>query len=126
MIVLRKFVPSRGDDEVEAWYSGLTKEARAKTRIKLDFLRRSIIYWVPPRFEHIKSGPGKGLGEIKLPYGKIRIRLLGFFGPQGGAFTVLMVVQKDSRKLPERVWVRAQGRRERVMNNREFAHEWKI
>ena len=126
MIVLRKFVPSRGDDEVDAWYSGLTTKARADTRIKLDYLRQSIIHWVPPRFERITSGPGKGLGEIKLPYGKIRIRLLGFFGPYGRDFTVLMVVQKDSRKLPKRVWAKAQGRRERVLNRREFAHEWEI
>lgn len=126
MIVLRKYVPIRGDDEVEGWYSGLTPKARADTRIKLDYLRQSIIHWVPPRFERITSGPGKGLGEIKLRYGKIRLRLLGFFGPYGSDFTVLMVVQKDTRKLPKRVWERAQGRRERVWNKREFAHEWKI
>ena len=126
MIVLRKYVPSRGDDEVEAWYSGLATKARADTRIKLDYLRQSIIHWGKPRFEHITSGSGKGLGEIKFRYGKVRIRLIGFFGPAGSGFTILKVAKKDSRKLPTRVWEAAQARRERVLNKNELSHEWKI
>ena len=83
-------------------------------------------HWVKPRFEYIKSGPGKGLGEIKFRYQKVRIRLLGFSGPYGNDFTVLMVETKDSRKLPKRVWEKAQARRERVLNKKELSHEWRI
>lgn len=126
MITLRKYVSESGNDEVEAWYSGLTTKDRAKTRVKLDYLRSSITNWAKPSFEHITSGPGKGLGEIKFRYGRVRVRLLGFFGPYGDDFTVLKIEQKSSRTLPKGAWETAQKRRTRVTNQPELAHEWEI
>lgn len=126
MIVLRKYVPSPGHDEVEAWYAGLAPKERAKTRVNLDYLRQSKTRFAKPRFEHITSGPGKGLGEIKVRQGKVRTRLIGFFGPCGDDFTVLIVVQKASRRLPNRVWDTAQSRKRRVENDWELADVWEI
>lgn len=128
--MLRKFVTQSGRDYVAKWYDGLSDDGQEKCDTKLRYLAGCTQNWrvydEAVGFKYIASGPGKGLGEIKVKIDRVRYRLIGFAGPYSGDFTVLLVTNKKSWTLRDGIWKTATDRRKLVEKNKDLAHEWDI
>ena len=89
----------------QAWYDSCDDATKASHDYALEFLEvREHHDWIgTPHFGPLV--PQKGIYEIRLP-GKIKWRLLGYFGPRPAQFTVVLICNhkgpvyepKDSRK----------------------------
>jgi hypothetical protein len=83
-----------GDDVVDAWYRGQDGEVRGKVDALLEHLgNRHRAAWRRPQFD-LLAGICKGLAEIRIKARSGEHRLLGYFGPERMAFTILTCFKK--------------------------------
>ena len=80
--------------------------------------------WPPSYFSLLQGGHWAGLGEVRLKLDQVNYRIISFFGPDRGEFTMLLVaVEKDWKLTPKDAQKIAKRRRDEVMNDRERARE---
>jgi len=120
------FEPRGRESELEKWYDRLTPKQRLKVRAnRLEYLvKLPRAEWRPPYFEYMTSGPCKGLSEIKIKVERNHFRLLGFFGPDSGEFTIVSFLEKKSRTLSKQDCETVKSRVKHVTQTTGSTHEW--
>lgn len=91
---IRCYMTMGGVDVVDAWYREQDGEVRGKVDALLEHLgNRQRDAWRRPQFD-LLSGICNGLGEIRVKVRSGDYRILGYFGPERMAFTLLACFKK--------------------------------
>lgn len=114
-----------GRDEVGDWIRSWKKKNFAKVLAMLDDMQRlTKESWPPSYFSLLKGDHWAGLGEVRLKLDRVNYRIISFFGPEKGEFTMLLVaVEKDWKLTPKDAHDIAKRRRDEIINDRERARE---
>ena len=108
------FLDVRGVNLIRAWLDALPDKARAKIDTRILFMQ-AIGIWPEQYVSAIRGWPG--LVELRVVSAGNQYRPLGFYGPQGREFTlVLGAIEKG--KLPKRVLEAASDNRRIVLADR--------
>jgi hypothetical protein len=84
-----------GSDLVDDWYRVQDGEVRGAVDALLEHLgNRHRAMWRRPQFD-LLSGICRGLGEIRIKARSGEYRILGYFGPDRMAFTLLTCFKKS-------------------------------
>ena len=119
-----EFVAGSGRGVMSEWYEYLPLEAQRTFEDRLNYLANSpMSSWVRPMYAPAKKG--SGLGKIRFKADRIEYRPLGFFGPGGQQFTLLIGAQERDRKLIPRDAVKqAMRRRDLIIADGSCIHEY--
>lgn len=117
---LRKHVSPSGRDEVAAWYDGLTQADQALVLRRLQQLcDMPRDQWRAPYYKQLEGSDGL-LGRIRLR----SYRLIGFFGPFQGGFTIVRAFRKKGKEDYNRAMDKCLARRKEIEAEPELSHEW--
>jgi len=118
------FLSDGGRDVIRDWYDEQAPEVQAEFDVALSYLREQPpAQWVRPSFGTLR-GKCAGLEEIRFKANKIQHRPIGFFGPEGMQFTLLLcATEKDRKFIPPSTCDTAQRRKAIVLNNKGRADE---
>ena len=83
---------------IREWVRGLP-EVGARVRIDetIRYLQTVKIMQFPDT--RVLKGECDGLVELRIPFNKVQYRMLGFYGPQRGQFTIVLGTTEESRQL---------------------------
>jgi putative component of toxin-antitoxin plasmid stabilization module len=93
------FVDAKGVNIIRDWLDGLDPKAKAKVNARLNVLEQmDHVEWIRTNYVEILTGDKDGLIAIRLKYNRIQYRLLGYYGPDRGEVTLLVVCTERNDK----------------------------
>lgn len=121
----KSYCTSAGRNEVRDWYQSLTPALRAAVMARLLYLRQMPRQsWQRPYFALLR-GDGAGLGEVRLKLNNVQHRLIGYFGPDQGDFSILLVaLEKGGKFIPRDTCAIAQRRKLDTQSNPLLLELW--
>lgn len=121
--VFRTYRKASGRDEIQDWYNRLSGKDRAVVLSTLQYLRDTP-RWTEPDFKSL-HGKTAGMGELRFKFAGVQNRLIGYFGPHRGSFTLLLPVRKRGSSFDPRDWENTALRRKvEVEQDSGCTHVW--
>ncbi len=110
------FVDGNGSNPVHNWLNGLSARAKARfSTVLYELQAKAPADWKRPWVGTL-GGECRGLWEIRRFVDKVQYRLLGFYGPGAGEFTLVFgAIEKDSKFEPRSACRQALGRKAAVL-----------
>ena len=125
MWTLKGYVTSGGRNELQTWYEDAGAKVQAKFDARWRYLRAQPSYgaWIRPYFGRLK-GECSSFGEIRLEVENVQYRPIGWPGPFGNDFTVVICAkEKDGQFRPISTCQTAKKRRDEILKDRSRARE---
>lgn len=113
------FLDSRGNNLIRCWLDRLPAKVSAKVDVRIRFMS-AMKTWPEQYVSALKGWPG--LFELKVVSAGGQYRLLGFYGPGRGGFTLVLGAVEKGR-LPRRILELAENNRQIVLVDRSRIRE---
>lgn len=112
------YVDMDGVNIIKAWLDSLPLKTKAKVNARLGALEQlDRTEWKMPLTE-VLTGDKDGLIAVRVKYNKIEYRLLGYYGPERGEFTLLThCKESNDRYIPLDIATKTFERRTAVEAN---------
>lgn len=120
----RTYVSPQGEEEVTTWYAAQTPNVQAAFDQRIRALwQMKPQEWREPYTKQLE-GPCDGLIEIRFKADRAQQRPLGFYGPGGMVFTIVLMAREiGDRFEPRDACEIAQARKADVLRNPvQFSH----
>jgi len=118
--IFRDYLNVRGENEVLRWTNSLPQKAQAKIDTII-LLLRGFEVWPEQYVSAVRGCPG--IFELKVKWGGIQYRPLGFYGPGRREFTLLLGAIEKGGKLPPNACDTASQRKRIVLRDRGRSRE---
>jgi hypothetical protein len=116
---IKTYKSSGGKNDVQATYDAGTEELKAELEVELDYLKvRGREEWRRPYAAKLsKCNEFRDFFEIRFCANRVQQRPIGYFGPNGNDFTILLWATEKGGKLKPADWCsKANRRRNEILN----------